>query len=136
MSLILVTLGDRTVCGNGNNCLCLTRVWKKRIQATRSWDKGQLGRQDLEPKRKKWQFKIQIHQAFPGGSDGKESVCYVADRSLMIPGSSLEGPLEKGMATHSSILAWRIPWTEEPGRLQSMRSQRVGHDWATNTHKQ
>ena len=36
--------------------------------------------------------------------------------------------LEKGMATHSSILAWRIPWTEEPGGLQSMRSQRVKHD--------
>ena len=39
-----------------------------------------------------------------------------------------EHPLEKGMATHSSILAWRIPLTEEPGRLQSMGSQRVGHD--------
>ena len=39
-----------------------------------------------------------------------------------------EDPLEKGMATHSSILAWRIPWTEEPGDLQSMVSQRVGHD--------
>ena len=39
-----------------------------------------------------------------------------------------EGPLEKGMATHSSILAWRIPRTEEPGGLQSMGSQRVGHD--------
>ena len=45
-----------------------------------------------------------------------------------------EDPLEKGMATHSSILAWRIPWTEEPGRLQSMESQRVRHDLATNTH--
>ena len=44
-----------------------------------------------------------------------------------------EDPLEKGMSTHSSILAWRIPWTEEPGRLQSMGSQRVGHNWATNT---
>ena len=44
-----------------------------------------------------------------------------------------EDPLEKGMATHSSILAWRIPWTEEPGGLQSMRSQRVRHDWVTNT---
>ena len=42
-------------------------------------------------------------------------------------------PLEKEMAIHSSILAWKIPWTEEPGRLQSMGSQRVGHDWATNT---
>ena len=39
-----------------------------------------------------------------------------------------EDPLEKGMATHSSILAWRIPWTEEPGRLQSLGSLRVGHD--------
>ena len=37
-------------------------------------------------------------------------------------------PLEEGMATHSGILAWRIPWTEEPGGLQSMGSQRVGHD--------
>ena len=39
-----------------------------------------------------------------------------------------EDPLEEGMATHSSILAWRIPWTEEPGGLQSIGSQRVGHD--------
>ena len=39
-----------------------------------------------------------------------------------------EDPLEKGMVTHSSILAWRVPWTEEPGRLQSIGSQRVGHD--------
>ena len=39
-----------------------------------------------------------------------------------------EDPLEKEMAAHSSILAWKIPWTEEPGRLQSMGSQRVGHD--------
>ena len=39
-----------------------------------------------------------------------------------------EDPLEKGMATHSSILAWTIPWTEELGRLQSLRSQRAGHD--------
>ena len=43
-------------------------------------------------------------------------------------------PLEKEMATHSRILAWRIPRTEEPGGLQSMRSQRVRHSWATNTH--
>ena len=44
-----------------------------------------------------------------------------------------EDPLEKGMATHSSIPAWRIPRTEEPGGLQSVGWQRVGHDWATNT---
>ena len=42
-----------------------------------------------------------------------------------------EDPLEKGMASHSSILAWRTPWTEDPGGLQSMGSQRVRHDWAT-----
>ena len=44
-----------------------------------------------------------------------------------------EDPLEKGMTTHSSILVWRIPWTEEPTRLHSMGSLRVGHDWMTNT---
>ena len=45
-----------------------------------------------------------------------------------IPSLGQEDPLEKGKATHSSILAWRIPWTEELGGLQSMGSQRVGHD--------
>ena len=45
-----------------------------------------------------------------------------------------EDTLEKGMATQSSILAWRIPWTEDPGGQQSMGSQRVGHDRVTNTH--
>ena len=43
-----------------------------------------------------------------------------------------DDPLEEGTATHSSILAWRIPWTEEPGGLQSMGSQRVGYNWAAN----
>ena len=45
-----------------------------------------------------------------------------------------EDPLEKEMEIHSSILAWKFPWTEEPGSLQSMWSQRVRHDQATNTH--
>ena len=45
-----------------------------------------------------------------------------------------EDPLEKEMATHSSILAWKIPWTEEPGGLQSMGLQRVRHDWSTSLH--
>ena len=74
---------------------------------------------------------------FPGGSDGKESACNAGDLGL-IPGFDpwvWEDPLEQGRATHSSILAWRIPWTEEPGGLQSMGSQRVTHDWATKrTH--
>ena len=45
-----------------------------------------------------------------------------------------EDPLEKGMATHSSILAWKTPWTEEPGGPQSMGLQRVGHNRATKAH--
>ena len=57
---------------------------------------------------------------FPGGSDSKESACNVGDLGL-IPG--LGRPLEEGMATHSSILAWRIPLTEEPGGLQPMGLQ-------------
>ena len=60
----------------------------------------------------------------PGGSDGKESACNAGDPSS-IPG--LGKFPEKEMATHSIIPAWRIPWTEEPGGLQSMGSQRVGH---------
>ena len=63
---------------------------------------------------------------FPGGSDGKESTCNPGDLGW-------EDPLEEGMGTDSSILAWKSPWTEEPGRLQSMRSQRVRHDWTTFT---
>ena len=51
-----------------------------------------------------------------------------------VPTLGWEDPLEKEMATHSSILAWRIPWTEEPGGLQSTGLQRVGHDWATSRH--
>ena len=60
------------------------------------------------------QLNLQV-MSFPGGSDGKESACSSGDLGQ-------ENPLEKGMATHSSILAWRIPRTEEPGGLQSMGS--------------
>jgi len=51
-----------------------------------------------------------------------------AVRETQVQSLGREDPLEKAMATHSSILAWIIPSTEKPGRLQSMRSQRVGHD--------
>ena len=60
---------------------------------------------------------------FPGGSDGKESACEVGDPGS-IPGSERSPGEENG----NSILAWEIPWTEEPGRLQSMGSQRARHD--------
>ena len=51
-----------------------------------------------------------------------------ARRETLVTSLDWEDPLEKEMATHSSTLAWKIPWTEEPGRLQSMVSQRVRHD--------
>ena len=47
---------------------------------------------------------------------------------MWVPSLGREDPLEEGMATHSSILAWTIPWTEEPGRLHSVGSQRIGHN--------
>ena len=68
--------------------------------------------------------------AFPGVSDDKKSACKV---ETMVESLDWEDSLEKGMTTHSSILAWRIPWTEEPGGPQSTGSQRVGHNRATNT---
>ena len=55
-------------------------------------------------------------------------------RETWVQSLGREDLLEKEMATHSSILAWKILWTDEPGRLQSMGSQRVGHDWATSLH--
>ena len=67
----------------------------------------------------------------PVASHGKESASKAEDPGS-IPGSG-RSP-EKGMATHSSILAWEIPWTEEPGGLQSLGSERVGHNSATKTH--
>ena len=71
-------------------------------------------------------FKIIL--GFPGNLVGKESTCNTGDLGL-IPGSGR--PLEKEMATHSSTLAWEIPWTEEPGGLQSMGSQRARRDLVT-----
>ena len=68
---------------------------------------------------------------FPSGSDGRESTCCARD-----PGSILvwEDPLEKGMATHSSILAWGIPWKEEPGSLWFMGLKRVEYNQRTNIY--
>ena len=74
---------------------------------------------------------INLHLSmFLLGSDDKE--LFTMQQTWVWP-LGWEDPLEKGMATCSSMLAWKIPWTEEPARLQSMGSKRVGHDWATNT---
>ena len=69
-----------------------------------------------------------MEHGFPGGSAVKNPP---AMQETWIGSLNWEDPLEEEMSTHSSILAWKIPWTEEPGGLQSMGLQRVGHDWAT-----
>ena len=68
---------------------------------------------------------------FPGGASCIEPAC---KRHKRVSSLGWEDPLEEGMATHSSILAWRTPRTEEPGGLQSMRSQRVGHNLSNTAH--
>ena len=67
---------------------------------------------------------------FPAGSDAKELAYNVGDPVWSL---GQEDRLEKEMVTHSSIPAWEIPWTEEPGGLQSMGLHRIGHNWVTNT---
>ena len=73
-----------------------------------------------------------VKVGFPGGTIGKESACQRrrCERLRFNPWVR-KIPWREGMATHSSILAWRIPWTEELGGLLSMGSQRAGHDWVT-----
>ena len=71
---------------------------------------------------------LRLHTPDPRGSPGKEPPATAGDTGMWVPSLAQEDPLEEGMATHSSVLAWRIPWTEEPGRLLSKGSQRVGHD--------
>ena len=67
--------------------------------------------------------------SLPRGSEGEASVCNAEDlRSVL----GREDPQAKEMATQSSTIAWKIPWMEETGRLQSMGSQKVGHDWVTS----
>ena len=66
-----------------------------------------------------------VFSSYPSGSDDKESASM---QETQVQSLGWEDPQEEGMATHSSILAWRISWTEETGGLQSMGSQRVGRD--------
>ena len=73
----------------------------------------------------KGRFVQQIITGFHGGSDSKESA---AMRETWVQSLGREDTLDKGMAIHSNKLAWEIPRTEEPGRLQSMELQRIGHD--------
>ena len=72
---------------------------------------------------------VWYQKGFLGGSSGKEPTCQCRrHKRLGFDPPGWEDPLEEGTATHSGILAWRIPWTEEPGGLQSILSQRVRDD--------
>ena len=74
-------------------------------------------------------LEINSPKGFPGGSEVKR---LPAKQETWVRSLDQEDPLEKEMATHSSTLAWKIPWTEKPSRLQSMGSQKVGRNWATS----
>ena len=73
---------------------------------------------------------VYVIWAFPSGSAGKNPDCQCRRHEMWVWSLIEEDPLEEDMASHSSILAWRIPWTEEPGGLWSIGSQRVRHDWS------
>ena len=81
-------------------------------------------------------FKICLISCFPIFSYRSTFVAKMlknlpAIQEIQVQSLGWEDPLEKGMTTHSSILVWKIPWTEEPGELQSMGLQRVRHNWVT-----
>ena len=73
---------------------------------------------------------LRILNGFPGGTSGKEPTCHCRRQEMWVWSLGEEDLLEEGRATHSSILDWGIPWTEEPCGLQSIGLQRVAHDWS------
>ena len=72
-----------------------------------------------------------MYKGFPSGSEVKNPPVM---QEMWVQSLGWEDSLQENMVTHSSILAWRIPWTEEPEGLQSIASQRVGHDWSSKAH--
>ena len=74
-------------------------------------------------------------KGFPGGTVLKNLPALQETQETRVQFLGWEDPLEEEMATHSSILAWKIPWTEEPGGLHCVGLHRVGHDWATEHAK-
>ena len=76
----------------------------------------------------KFQYFLSSYLGFPGGIRNRESICQFRRHETWVQSLGQEDPLEEEVVTHSSTLAWRIPRTEESGKLQSIGSQRVGHD--------
>ena len=100
-----------------------------------SWTLGWERRQSLSVEKREvyWTY-IMIIVGFPDGSTVKNPPARQEPQKMQVQSLGQEDPLEGSMATHFSILAWRIPWTEEPGGLQSMWSQKVGQDWSDWAH--
>ena len=84
---------------------------------------------------RKYELSIKYSRGFPGGASGTEPACQRRrHKRCWFDSLGWEDALEKGMAAHSSTFAWGLPWTEEPGGLQSMWSRRVRHDWSDLAH--
>ena len=75
------------------------------------------------------------HYRLPSGSAVENPPAIQKSQEMRVRSLGQEDPLEEGMATHSSIVSWRISWTEEPGGLGSIGSHRVRHDWSTHAHR-
>ena len=105
-------------------------IWFNKFN--KDWKNSQLSKKEKE-KGGRENFTLQPFHGFPYNSTVKNLPSVQEMRVGFLSG---EDPLEKEMATHSSILAWRIPWTEDPGRLQSTGLQRVRHDWAAEHTRQ
>ena len=114
-----VALGHRPAadlwCGKPSICWLQKRPLAKPAGLSRLWEEATLAPNSL------------IDLGFPGGSAVKNPRAMQETWEACVRSPSREDPLEEGMTTHSSVLAWRIPWTEEPGGLQSVGSQRVRH---------
>ena len=108
--------------------------WRRNWQATQLFLPGKSHGQRSRAGYSQWSRRVEHDWAantFPVAQRVKN---LPAVRETLVISLGLEDHLQKEMATHSSILAWRIPWTVEPGGLQSIESQIVGHDWATKIH--
>ena len=82
------------------------------------------------------QTPTQLLMGFPGSGSGKEPACQCRRQERWVRSLGWEDTLEEGKEIHSSILAWRIPWTEDSGRLWSLGSQRFRHNWSSLVHTQ
>ena len=123
LSIPLGCKGYNLISANWKECqLCQREIWMPLI-GRHAWVSLSLPTPDEEEQRPTTPLHFPMAQSV-------KNLPAMQETGLI---SVLERSPEKGMDTHSSILAWRIPWSEEPGELQSMELQRVGHNWMTNT---